>query len=131
MFRACVRNWVVVGILTFHEMSFSTKIVIIRARRGRSPALQTEIGESKTIGIETEQEMTKVVVIKERLKEAKDHVVRFGKKCKLAPRYKGPFDILERIGPIAYRLTWPDELSIENYLSGVKISSKPEIASIL
>nr|GEY79863.1 reverse transcriptase domain-containing protein [Tanacetum cinerariifolium] len=72
MFRACVRNWVVVGILTFHEMSFSTKIVIIRARRGRSPALQTEIGESKTIGIETEQEMTKVVVIKERLKEAKD-----------------------------------------------------------
>nr|GEV70314.1 reverse transcriptase domain-containing protein [Tanacetum cinerariifolium] len=45
-----------------------------------------EIGESKMIGLEMEQETTKVVVIKERLKEAKDRVVRFGKKGKLAPR---------------------------------------------
>nr|GEU45036.1 hypothetical protein [Tanacetum cinerariifolium] len=33
----------------------------------------TEIGEGKMIGLEMEQETTKVVVIKERLKEAKDH----------------------------------------------------------
>nr|GEU82218.1 hypothetical protein [Tanacetum cinerariifolium] len=45
-----------------------------------------EIGESKMIGLELEQEMTKVVVIKERLKEAKDRVVLFGKKGELAPR---------------------------------------------
>nr|GEZ43889.1 hypothetical protein [Tanacetum cinerariifolium] len=51
MFRACVRNLVVVGILTFRE---------------------AEIRESKMIGLELEQETTKVVVIKERLKEAKD-----------------------------------------------------------
>ncbi|GJV94937.1 putative reverse transcriptase domain-containing protein [Tanacetum coccineum] len=38
-------------------------------------------------------------------------VVRFGKKGKLAPRYVGPFEILERIGPIAYRLRLPQELS--------------------
>nr|GEZ81129.1 hypothetical protein [Tanacetum cinerariifolium] len=110
MFRACVRNLVVVGILTFYE---------------------AEIGESKIIRLELEQDMTKVVVIKERLKEAKDRVVRFGKICELAPRYIGPFEILERIGPVAYRLRLPDELSIENYLSGVKTLSKPEIALIL
>nr|GEZ43763.1 hypothetical protein [Tanacetum cinerariifolium] len=51
MFRACVRNLVVVGILTFRE---------------------ADIKESKMIGLELEQETTKVVTIKERPKEAKD-----------------------------------------------------------
>ncbi|GKF83337.1 hypothetical protein Tco_0244993, partial [Tanacetum coccineum] len=36
-------------------------------------------------------------------------VVCFRKKG-LAPRYVGPFEILERIGPIAYRLRLPEEL---------------------
>ncbi|GKC68455.1 hypothetical protein Tco_1101053 [Tanacetum coccineum] len=38
-------------------------------------------------------------------------VIRFGKKGKLAPRYVGSFEILERIGPVAYRLKLPEELS--------------------
>nr|GFB41955.1 hypothetical protein [Tanacetum cinerariifolium] len=37
---------------------------------------EAEIGESKMIGLEMEQEMTKVVMIKERLKEAKDRQER-------------------------------------------------------
>ncbi|GJY20824.1 hypothetical protein Tco_0393390, partial [Tanacetum coccineum] len=82
----------------------------------------------------------KVVLIKEKLKAARDRqksyvdnrrkllefevgdrvmlkvspwkgIIQFGKKRKLAPRYLGSFEILERIGPVAYRLRLPEELS--------------------
>nr|GFC13477.1 putative reverse transcriptase domain-containing protein [Tanacetum cinerariifolium] len=38
-------------------------------------------------------------------------VVRFVKKGKLAPRYVGPFEIVERVRQVAYRLKLPQELS--------------------
>ena len=38
-------------------------------------------------------------------------VVRFGKRGKLNPRYIGHFEIVERIGPVAYRLDLSEEFS--------------------
>ncbi|GJT43329.1 hypothetical protein Tco_0952044 [Tanacetum coccineum] len=108
---------------------------------GMSPILWAEIRESSLIGPKLVLETTyKVVLNKEKLKAARDRqksyvdfrskplesevgdrillkvspwkgVVRFRKKGKLTPRYVGPFEILERIGLIAYRLRLPEELN--------------------
>ncbi|GKD45478.1 hypothetical protein Tco_1270123 [Tanacetum coccineum] len=62
----------------------------------------------------------KVVVIKEKLQATRDRQKSYVdnrrkplefERGKLAPRYVGPFEILERIVPVAYRLRFPEELS--------------------
>ncbi|GJR25337.1 putative reverse transcriptase domain-containing protein, partial [Tanacetum coccineum] len=116
MLRACVIDF---------GGSWDTHLPLIE-----SPVIWTEVGESQLIGPEIVQETTeKIVQIRERLKTARSRqksyadkrrkplefqvgdrvllkvslwkgVVRFGKKGKLAPRYVGPFEIVEHVGPV-------------------------------
>nr|GEY08978.1 putative reverse transcriptase domain-containing protein [Tanacetum cinerariifolium] len=69
-----------------------------------------KIREGQLIGPELVQETTKKISqIKDRLTAAR--MVRSEKKGKLAPRFVGPFEIIDRIGPVAYRLRLLEELN--------------------
>nr|GEW76997.1 putative reverse transcriptase domain-containing protein [Tanacetum cinerariifolium] len=57
------------------------------------------------------------------LRLEKKGVVRFEKKGKLAPRFVEPFEIIKKVGPVAYRLDLPKELNGVNdtfYVSNLK-----------
>ncbi|TYK28666.1 pol protein [Cucumis melo var. makuwa] len=51
-------------------------------------------------------------------------VLRFEKKGKLSPRFVGPFEILKRVGPLAYRLALPPSLSAVQYVFHVSMLRK-------
>ncbi|GKC88704.1 putative reverse transcriptase domain-containing protein, partial [Tanacetum coccineum] len=126
---------------SYHSSIRCAPYEALYGRKCRSPVLWAEVRENRLISPEMVQETTdKVVIIKERLKVAKDRqksyadnrrkpleieegdrvllkvspwngAVRFGKKGKLARRYVGPFEVLKRIGSVAYRLRFPQELN--------------------
>ncbi|GKD23858.1 putative reverse transcriptase domain-containing protein [Tanacetum coccineum] len=126
---------------SYHSSVRCAPFKALYGRTCRSPIMWAEVGEGHMIGPELVQETTeKISQIKDRLKVARDRqksyadkrrkplefsvgdyvllkvspwkgVVRFGKKGKLAPRFVGPFEIIEKVGPVAYRLDLPEELN--------------------
>nr|GEV01027.1 putative reverse transcriptase domain-containing protein [Tanacetum cinerariifolium] len=119
MLRACVLDfegsWDVhlslVGFSYNNSYHSNVRCALFEAlygRKCRSPIMWAEVGEGQLIGRELVQETTKKISqIKDRFKAAR--VVRFGKKGKLALRFVGPFEIIERVGPVASRLDLPEE----------------------
>lgn len=109
-------------------------------RKCRTPLYRTKSSEGKTIGQDLVRQIKeKVRLIKERLKTASDRkksqidlkkrdieydigdkvfpkvspwkkILRFGKKGKLNSQFIGPFEAIERVGPLAYRLALPPDL---------------------
>ena len=51
-------------------------------------------------------------------------VMKFGKKGKLRPRFIGPFEILSRVGEVAYKLAFPPSLSAIHHVFHVYMLRK-------
>nr|GEY60901.1 reverse transcriptase domain-containing protein [Tanacetum cinerariifolium] len=122
-------------------------------RKCRSPICWAEVGDVQLTGPKIIHETTKKIVqIRQRLQAARDRkrsyanvrrkplefqirdrvvlkvspckgFIRFRKQGKLNPWYIGPFKILDRIGPVAYKLELPEKLkNVHNtfYVSNLK-----------
>ena len=120
----------------------------------RSPLCWTEVGESSITGPNLIRDTSeKVSLIRQRLLTAQslqksyadvrrrplefevgDHVslkvipkrgvVRFGKRGKLSPRFIRPFEILEMVGTVPYRLVFPPSMSGVHEVFHVSILQK-------
>ena len=60
-------------------------------------------------------------------------MIRFGKQGKLSLRYIGPFEVLKRVGIVAYRLALPPSLSSVHDVFHVSILRKytPDLTHIV
>ncbi|GJV75565.1 putative reverse transcriptase domain-containing protein [Tanacetum coccineum] len=126
---------------SYHSSVRCAPFEALYGRKCCSPILWAEVGEGQLIGPELVQETTeKISQIKDRHKATHDRqksyvdkrrkplefsvcdyvlfkvspwkgVLRFRKKGNLAPRFVRPFEIVEKVGPVAYRLELPGELN--------------------
>ncbi|GKA64212.1 putative reverse transcriptase domain-containing protein [Tanacetum coccineum] len=74
---------------SYHASIKATPFEALYGHKCRSPVCWSEVGDSQLTGLE---------LIRETIEKI------------LSPRYVGPFKIIDRIGPVAYKLELPDEL---------------------
>ncbi|GJR86924.1 putative reverse transcriptase domain-containing protein [Tanacetum coccineum] len=98
---------------SYHSSIRCAPFEALYGRKCRSPVLWAEIGEGSLIGPKLVLEKTdKVVLIKEKLKAARDHQKSYVDYRRKPLEFEvGPFEILKRIGLVAYRLRLPEELN--------------------
>ncbi|GJT41465.1 putative reverse transcriptase domain-containing protein [Tanacetum coccineum] len=130
MLRACVLyfggSWEVHLLLvefsynsSYHSSVRCALFEALYGRKCRSPIMWAKVGKGQLIGPELKSYADKrrkplefsvgdFVLLKVSPWKGK---VRFRKKGKLAPRFVGPFEIVEKVGPVTNQLDLPEELN--------------------
>ncbi|GJX41279.1 putative reverse transcriptase domain-containing protein [Tanacetum coccineum] len=126
---------------SYHASIKAAPFEALYGQKCRSPMCWAEVGQVQLTGPELVQQTTeRIIQIKQRIQTTYDRqksyadlkrkpmefqvgdkvmlkvlpwkgVVRFGNQGKLNPRYVGPFKVLKKVGAIAYKLEFPQELS--------------------
>ncbi|GJU18165.1 putative reverse transcriptase domain-containing protein [Tanacetum coccineum] len=126
---------------SYHASIKAAPFEALYGRKCRSPVCWAKVGDVQLTRPEIIYETTeKIVQIRQHLQAARDRqrsyanirrkplefqvgdrvmlkvsprkgVIRFGKRGKLNPRHIKPFKILDKVGPVAYKLELPEELS--------------------
>ncbi|GJZ76357.1 putative reverse transcriptase domain-containing protein [Tanacetum coccineum] len=101
---------------SYHASIKCAPFEALYGRKCRSPVIWTEVGESQLIGPELVQETTeKIFQIQERLKTARSRQKSYADKRRKPLEFKVGDRVLLKIvkcvGPVAYRLKLPQELS--------------------
>ncbi|GKD34926.1 putative reverse transcriptase domain-containing protein [Tanacetum coccineum] len=126
---------------SYHASIKAAPFEALYDRKCRSHVCWAEVGDVQLTGPKIIHETTKKIMqIRQRLQDERDRqssyanvrrkplefqvrdrvmlkvsprkvVIRFGKRGKLNPWYIGPFKILKKVGPVAYKLELPEELS--------------------
>ncbi|KAK2416602.1 hypothetical protein QL285_038986 [Trifolium repens] len=126
---------------SYHSSISMAPYEALYGRKCRTPLCWYEVGENKLLGSDFVQQTTdQVKLIREKMKAAQDRqksysdkrrrplefetgdhvfirvtprtgIARAIKTKKLTPRFIGPFQILRRVGPVAYHIALPPKLS--------------------
>nr|GEZ62127.1 putative reverse transcriptase domain-containing protein [Tanacetum cinerariifolium] len=81
---------------SYHASIKAAPFEALYGRKCWSPICWSKVGESQLTGLE--------------LVSPWRGVIHFGKRGKLSPRFIRPFKVIEKIGPVAYKLELPDKL---------------------